>query len=100
MVDKLLQSFNSVYREFTGYLLGCFGYSVSLQEVLVAGSAAQPGFAKVDPTSEKEAAGSWFDSTLQQSPNLTPAGKTTVASEQSILLTKHPGGADLDHGCS
>lgn len=92
--------FNSVNRELTRYLLGCLGYSVSLQEVFVAGSATQPGLTKVDPTCEKEAARSWFNTTLQQSPDLTLAAQATVAGEQSILLTKHPGSADLDHCCS
>lgn len=89
--------FNSVYRQFAGYLLGCFGYSVSPLEVLVTGSASQPGLPKVDPAGEKKAAGPRFDAALQQSPDLTPAGQATVAGEQGVLLTKHPGGADLDH---
>lgn len=54
----------------------------------------------MDPAGEKKAAGTWFNAALQQSPNLTPAGQATVACEQGVLLTKHPGGADLDHGCS
>lgn len=91
--------FSSVYWQFTRYLLGCFGHHVCLLEVLVAGSAAQPGLPKVDPTGEKEAAGPRFDTTLQQSPDFTPAGQATVAGEQGVLLTKHPSGADLDHCC-
>lgn len=99
MVDNWL-SFDSVYWEFTGYLLGCFGYSVSPLEVLVTGSAAQPGLPEVDPAGEEKAARPRFDPTLQQSPDLTPAAQATVAGEQGILLTKHPGGADFDHRCS
>lgn len=51
----------------------------------------------MDPSSEKKATGTWLNATLQQSPNLTPAGQTTVAGKQGVLLTKHPRGADLDH---
>lgn len=51
----------------------------------------------MDPSSEKKATGSWFNTALQQSPDLAPAGQATVAGEQGVLLTKHPGGADLDH---
>lgn len=101
MADNLLQSFfNSVYRQFTGYLLGCFGYSVSPLEVLVAWSAAQPGLPKVDSPGEEKAAGPRFDATLQQSPDLTLAGYATVAGEQGVLLPKHPGSTDFDHCCS
>lgn len=53
----------------------------------------------MDPTGEKEAAGSRFDATLQQSPDLTFAGQATVAGKQGVLLTEHAGGADLDQRC-
>lgn len=89
----------SVYRQFAGYLLGCFGCGVHPLEVLVVRSAAQPGLPEVDPTREEEAAWPRFDAALQQSPDLAFAGQTTVAGEQGVLLTKNPGGADLDHRC-
>lgn len=98
-IDKMLQCFHSVYWQFAGYLLGCFGCSVHPLEVLVVRSAAQPGLPKVDPTSEKEAARARFDAALQQCPDLALAGQATVAREQGVLLAKHPGGADLDHRC-
>lgn len=88
---------HSVYRQFTGYLLGCFGCHVSPLEVLVSGSAAQPGLPEVDPPGEQEAAGPRFDAALQQRPDFPAAAEATVAGEQGVLLTKHPGGADFDH---
>lgn len=90
----------SVYRQFAGDLLSCFSSDISLLEVLVARSAAQPGLPEVDPASEEKAAGTWFNAALQQSPNFAFAGHTTVTSEQGVFLTKHSGGADLDHGRS
>lgn len=51
----------------------------------------------MDPTSEEEAPGSRFDAALNQSPDFTSAGQATVAGEKGVLLTKHAGGADLDH---
>lgn len=92
--------FSSVYSQFAGYLLGLFGHVVGPLEVLVSGGAAQPGLPEVDPASEEEAARSWFDATLQQRPDLTLAGQAAVSSEESVLLAKHPGAADLDHCCS
>lgn len=89
----------SVYGQLAGDQLGCFSADVSLLEVLVARSAAQPGLPKVDPACEEEAARTWFNAALQQSPYFPPAGHTTVSGEQGVLLPKHPGGADLDHGC-
>lgn len=54
----------------------------------------------MDPAGEEEAAGPRFDPALQQGPDIASAGQATVASEEGVLLTKHPGGADLDHRCS
>lgn len=90
----------SVYRQFAGDLLSCFGSDISLLEVLVARSAAQPGLPEVDPAGEEKAAGTWFNATLQQSPNFALAGHPTVTGEQGVLLAKHSGGADFDHGRS
>lgn len=98
LVDKPLQCF-SVYRQFTRYLPGCFGLSVSPLEVLVAWSAAKPGLPEVDPTCKKEAPGTRFDATLKQSPYLASAGQAAAAGEQGVFLLKHPGGADLYHRC-
>lgn len=88
---------SSVHSQLTGYLLGLLGHSVGPLEVLVAGGTAQPGLPKVDATGEEEAARPRLDAALQQSPDLPLAGQPTVPSEQGVLLTEHPGGADLDH---
>lgn len=53
----------------------------------------------MDPACEEEASRTWFNAALQKSPNFPPAGHTAASGEQGVLLTKHPGGADLDHGC-
>lgn len=54
----------------------------------------------MDSAGEKEAPGSGFDTTLEQSPDLAPATQAAIPGEQRVLLAKHAGGADLDHGRS
>lgn len=88
----------SVHRQLTGDLLRCLGHGVGPLEVLVAGSAAQPRLPKVDAAGEEEAPWTWLDATLQQGADLAAAAQATVAGEQGVLLTEHPGGAHLDHG--
>lgn len=53
----------------------------------------------MDSTSEQETAGPRPDTTLQKCPDVAFAGEATVASEQGVLLTENPGGANLDHCC-
>lgn len=96
-VDGFAKFTGSVHGQLAGDLLRCLGHGVGPLEVLVAGSTAQPRLPEVDAAGEEEAPGTRFDATLQQGADLAVAAQTTVAGEQGVLLTEHPGGAHLDH---